>query len=241
LAIRVEVEFRAGEASKAVKRGDLIVVIDVLRSGTSILNALANGAEFLVPAISLREARGLRNQNREYLLAGERGGCKPKGFDFGNSPFEFTSERVGGKRLVMTTTSGTVALVKSRRAKWVLIGTFLNAGSVAKQAEELARKEETGVSFVLAGDKGRFSLEDFLCAGAIAAKLKRDNVCFSDGVQAAFLSYGKTEHDLCGTIAYTEHARQLAKLGLEQDTSFCCQLDTSSAVPKYRHGRITLQ
>jgi 2-phosphosulfolactate phosphatase len=241
LPISVEVEFWARDTVRAVKRGDLIVAIDVLRSSTSILNALVNGARFLIPAIGLRAARELREQYPEYLLAGERGGLKPEGFDFGNSPLEFTSEKVSGKVLVMTTTSGTVAIVKSRKAKAVLVGAFVNASAVAKKAEKMSKEEKVGVSLVLAGDRGNFSLEDFVCAGAITSGFSRNNVCFSDRAQAAFLSYRKAEDSLYETVRCAEHAKHLAELGLGRDVEFSCQVDAIQKVPICRHGRIVLQ
>jgi 2-phosphosulfolactate phosphatase len=241
VVIHVDLEFWARDAVKATGRGDLIVVIDALRSGTSILNALTNGAEAVIPAVSLKEAYRLRSQHPEYVLAGERGGHKPKYFDFGNSPLEFTRERVGGKNLVMTTTSGTAALVTSQRTKHVLVGVFLNAGAAAKRAEKMATKEGVNVSFVLAGDKGRFSLEDFLCAGAIAGGFVAGKVCFSDKVQAALLAFGQAESDLVGSVMKAEHAKHLVKLGFKGDIDFSCQLNVLRTVPIYSHGRITLQ
>jgi 2-phosphosulfolactate phosphatase len=164
LVTQVDLEFWARDAGKAVDRGDLIIVIDVLRSGTSILTALNNGAEAVIPTVSLKEAYRFRGQHPECLLAGERGGRRPIGFEFGNSPLEFTSKKVSARNLVMTTTSGTAALVKSQRAPGVLVGVFLNAKAVAVKAEYVAETEGIGISFVLAGEKGGFSLEDFLCA-----------------------------------------------------------------------------
>ena len=241
MAIEIEIEFWARDADRAVKRGDVIILIDVLRSGTSILNAFANGAEFVIPVASLKEAYRLRNQNPKYFLAGERRGYKPKGFDLGNSPLDFNSEKVSGRSLVMATTSGTSALVRCQLAKWVLVGAFLNARAIAGRAEEIATKEGVGVSFVLAGDRGRFSLEDFLCAGAIAGRFTGARVCFSDKAEAAFLSFRQVESDLCQSIMEAEHAKYLMRLGLKRDIAFSCQLNSVRIVPVYRHGRITLR
>lgn len=241
MVIQVDLEFWARDAGKAVGRGDLIIVIDALRSGTSILNALTNGAEAVIPAGSLKEAYRLRSQHPEYLLAGERGGHRPKRFDIGNSPLEFTRERVEGKSLVMTTTSGTAALVTSQRAKRVLVGAFLNAGAVARKAEEMATKEGVGVSFVLAGEKGAFSLEDFLCAGAIAGSFNASKVCFSDKVQGALLAFRQAKSDLAGSIMKAEHAKHLVRLGFKGDIDFSCKLSVLRTVPIYSHDRITLK
>jgi 2-phosphosulfolactate phosphatase len=241
MVVRVDLELWARDAGKAVGRGDLIVVIDVLRSGTSILSALTNGAEAVIPAGSLEEAYELRNRHPEYLLVGEREGHMPKGFDLGNSPLEFTRGRVNGKRLVMTTTSGTAALLKSRRARWVFVGVFLNAKAVARKAEEIVAKEGVGISFVLAGEKGGFSLEDFLCAGAIAEELTARSVGLSDKVQAALLSFKQTKSDLTESVMEAEHARHLVRLGFKGDVDFSCHLNLLRAVPIYSHGMIKLR
>jgi 2-phosphosulfolactate phosphatase len=241
VGIQVDVEFWARDAGKAVGRGDLVVVIDVLRSGTSILNALANGARAVVPSMTLKEAYKLRSQHPTYLLAGERGGHKLKGFDLGNSPLEFTRERVDGKILVITTTSGTAALARSRAARWVLVGTFLNARAVARTAEEIAAREAVGVSFVLSGEKGKFSLEDFLCAGAIAKGFAAKNVHLSDKVQAALLAFKQAENDLTGSVMKAKHAEHLAQQGFKEDVAFCCRLNVLQTVPIYAGGKIVLR
>jgi phosphosulfolactate phosphohydrolase-like enzyme len=72
VVMQSDVELRARDTWKAVGRGDLIIVIDALRSGTSILNALTNGAEAVIPTMTLKEAYELHSQHPEYLLAGER-------------------------------------------------------------------------------------------------------------------------------------------------------------------------
>ena len=43
VAARIDVEFAAEDAFSAVKRNDLIIVVDVLRCSSSIVNAFANG------------------------------------------------------------------------------------------------------------------------------------------------------------------------------------------------------
>jgi 2-phosphosulfolactate phosphatase len=241
VVIRIELELRARDAGEAVARSDLIIVIDALRSGTSILNALMNDARDVIPATSLREAYRLRGQHPNYLLAGERGGLMPKGFDLGNSPVEFAREKVAGKSLVMTTTSGTEALARSQGARWVLVGAFLNARAVAERAEEIAAMEGIDVSFVLAGEKGKFSLEDWLCAGAVAESFAAGKVCLSDKAQLALLAFKQAKGNLTGNIMKAEHAQHLAEMGFKEDIYFSCKLNTLQGVPVYRDGRITVQ
>jgi len=238
MAVKVSLELVARDTYEAVRRGDLIVVVDVLRCSSSILNAFANGAEAVIPTGTLKEAYNLRREQPEYLLAGERGGLKPRSFDLGNSPLEFTREKVCGKALVLTTTSGTAALTCAKEAKWVLIGALLNAKSVAAKAIEIADTEQIGVSLALSGRKGHFSLEDFICAGAIVDKLPEERVSLSDGSFAALLSFRQMGNNLYDNIVRGEHARQLVELGFIEDIEFACQLDLLQIVPVYRDGVI---
>ena len=191
MAVRVDVEFGAKDAFRAVKRGDLIIVDDVLRCTSSIVSALANGVKAVIPTETLKEAYRLREQRPDFLLAGERKGRKLRGLDLGNSPLEFAQEVVEGRTVIMTTTSGTRALVRCRRAEHVLVGAFLNAEAVAKKAVEIAKRKRVNVSFVLAGEKGLFSLEDFLCAGAIASAFPYGRFDFSDDAMREIQAFMK--------------------------------------------------
>jgi 2-phosphosulfolactate phosphatase len=240
MLVRVDVEFVAKDAPEAVNRGDLIIAVDVLRSSSSIVNALANGVKAVIPTETLKEAYKLREQHPDYLLAGERKGCKPRGFNLGNSPLEFVRDVVEGKTVIMTTTSGTAALVRCRRAEHVLVGAFLNAAAVANKAMEIAQKKRVNVSFVLAGEKGLFSLEDFLCAGAIASRFHSGGLELSDKTLAAVFAFERVKDALCEYVMKSRHARHLVELGLKADVVFSSELDHYDVVPFYKHGKVTL-
>ena len=102
LANPVDVELVAHDADKASKRGDLVIVIDVVRATTSIITALSNYAKTVIPVQTVKEAMQLRRKHPDYLLAGEREGVKPNGFDLDNSPLSLTKEKVEGKNLIMS-------------------------------------------------------------------------------------------------------------------------------------------
>jgi len=84
--------------------GDLtgrgVVVIDVLRAGSTLVTALAAGAKAVVPASSSEEAvRLTANLEKDgIVLAGERRMLKIEGFGLGNSPREMTREAVAERR-----------------------------------------------------------------------------------------------------------------------------------------------
>jgi len=233
-------ELVAKDAVEAVKKRDIIVVIDVLRCCSTIVTALANGATSIIPVTTIQGARRLKKTYPEFMIAGERKGLRPKGFDLGNSPLEFSPTKVGGREIILTTTSGTKAISLSKKGKWVLIGAFLNAKTIAEASLKIAEKEKTGVSLVLAGEEGRFSLEDFLCAGAIAENFSTERVELSDIVMTALLSFKGARHSIKETIQQSSHAKYLEKKGFGNDVEFCSKMDIVNVVPFLKGETIVL-
>src|SRR6202008_3334225 len=103
----------------------------------------------------------------EVLLCGERKSLAIDGFDLGNSPGDFTAERVAGKLIVMSTTNGTGTLVAAGAGERVVVGSWLNLSAVV---DDLHRSGAEPV-FLCSGREGRFALEDAVCAGTIALRL----------------------------------------------------------------------
>jgi len=231
-------EFVAKDTVKAVKRRDVIVVIDALRCCSTIVTALANGATGIIPVKTILEVRRLKKKHPKFIIAGERKGLKPKSFTLGNSPLEFSFGNVGGKEIILTTTSGTKAIFLSQKGKWVLIGAFLNAKAIAETSLEIAEKEKSGISLVLSGKEGRFSLEDFLCAGAIAESFPTRRVELSDAVVATLRSFKGAHLSLKKAIQQGSHAKYLEKKGFENDVEFCSKMNVFNIVPFLKEGRI---
>lgn len=234
----VNLEFFIGDVASAVRRKDIVIIIDVLRCCSTIATALVNGARAIVPVTTLKEAQALYRKHPASVLAGERRGVKPKGFTLGNSPLEFTRGRVKGKHVVLTTTSGTRAIVLSRDARVVLAGALLNAKSVAEAASRIAENEEIGISFVLSGRSRHFFMEDFLCAGAIAEYLEVAEKDSSDSVVSATLCFRQAQDDLQSVIASGGHAAYLKNIGFREDAKFCSRLNVFRVVPSLEDGVI---
>ncbi len=230
--------FTAEDIAKAVQRRDVIVIIDVLRCCSTIITALANTACEVIPKMTVKEACDLHQKNPELILAGERGGIKPKGFDLGNSPLDFSYQRVNGKSIVLTTTSGSKAIISSRNAEHVFIGALLNAKAVAEASLNVATQEKTGISLISAGTDGHFALEDFIGAGAIAQDFLARNVECSDTVLGALLAFQKARRSITQVLQSGCHARRLRSLGFEEDIRFCCRLNTSQTVPLFKDETI---
>jgi len=230
--ISVHIETAWKDMDKVRQRRDVVVVVDVLRASTTIVNIFANGGTRVYPVETVREARIMKKENPRILLCGERGGLKPSGFDLGNSPLEYVPEVVGERWIVMTTTDGTRAMIQARRVQRpVIIGACVNSATVARKAFDLAGELGSGISIVAAGRKGEFSLEDFLGAGLIANRLPEDQCDYSDTVLAAIsLTEGETE-DFQALFNTGSHAKELKAIGLGQDVDFASGIDKFEIAP----------
>jgi 2-phosphosulfolactate phosphatase len=139
------------------------VVFDILRATTSMITALANGATEIHPVRTIEEALALRKEMPDAALGGERHGERIEGFDVGNNPFEYTA--LAGRRIISTTTNGTIALRACDRARRVLVGALLNLDALR---DEIARSKPEHLLLVCAGTFETFALEDAVAAGLLA-------------------------------------------------------------------------
>ncbi len=235
--------------------GRTAIVIDMLRASSTICHALAAGAKCVVPLLEVEETLQLARQiGREYVvLGGERGGKIIDDFDLGNSPSEYTPQRVAGKMVLFTTTNGTRALAHAREAAHVLIGAAVNRASVASAVRETER-----VDILCAGTDGEVTGEDILAAGAIIDSLSCNSDFqiwqLNDNAQTALRQWqqflagvtasGRSVNDeLASVIRDTTGGRNLLEIGHAADLVSCAQLDSLTVVPVWNRTtrQITLR
>lgn len=138
--------------SGAGRAEGLVVIVDVFRAGTFASRALGMGARMLVPASSIEDARTIAARHPGWLLAGERGGIRPPGFDLGNSPFRLGSVGIAGRTLIHATSSGSRGVVEAaRKASGLIMACFANAGAAARYVLDSGRET---VSIVAMGEGG---------------------------------------------------------------------------------------
>jgi len=239
MAIEVHVELRTSDTINAVKRGDVIVIIDVLRCSSTIITALANGASKIITTPTVRKAKQMKKRNPEYVLAGERKGLKPKGFELGNSPSEFTRRKIHGRSIILTTTDGTKAFeIAKKSARPVLVGGFLNAEAVGKKLYELAYRNNCGVSLIACGRKGKLSIEDFVCTGRILETMPVEGLTLSDSALVAIAASEGAGEKVVELVRSSEHGGYLERIGLAKDVEFCLKINRYSNVPIFANGRI---
>lgn len=209
-----------------------VVITDILRATSCMTTALAHGVAGIIPFASLEDC--LRSKNENCFTAGERNGEKVDGFDFGNSPFEYMDPSLKGKRIGFTTTNGTQAISKSKNAKEVIIGSFLNLSSVAAYL----RESENNVLVVCAGWKGRVSLEDTLFAGAVVENLKDSLSAECDAPLMAQRLYLMARNNMMEFMKDSSHVKRLRRLNIQKDIEFCLTPDQYHVVPILKDGTL---
>lgn len=211
------------------------VVFDVLRATSSAICALAHGASAIHPVEDISQALKLRQADPTILLAGERGGLRIGSsqtggieFDLGNSPREFTRERVEGRRIAMTTTNGTRALQSCAQARHVLVAAFLNLSSTLRLLFSL-RPEKLVI--ICSGTYEETAYEDALAAGALVNSIW-ERIPDTPGSDSALMVqeiFRMHQADLFQGLSRGRNGRRLLSIPeLQEDVAFCSQRDLFS-------------
>jgi 2-phosphosulfolactate phosphatase len=225
--------------------GGTSLVIDVLRSSTTIVHALEAGAREVVPCLEVEDAvaAAAALPPGEAVLGGERQGLPIDGFDLANSPEEYTPYSVGDKTVILTTTNGTRALMHARQARRVLVGAFVNATAVF---EQLLGQEK--IDLICSGTDGQYSQDDVLLAGMFVERLSREGgLTYQHNAQAltareywlhrfplphAVGGEGLDTDRLIDELRMSLGGQNLVAIGLDDDIAACARVDQFQAVPE---------
>jgi 2-phosphosulfolactate phosphatase len=213
----------------------IVVIIDVLRASSAICTAIANGAKAIIPVAEIDEARDYKQKG--YMVAAERDGYVLDFADFGNSPFNFTRDKVNGKTIVYSTTNGTRIIKLASSAHKTVIGSFLNISALTNWLAE----QDRDVILFCAGWKDKFNLEDTICAGAVAERLlsEKSFTTICDSVHAAVDLWSLAK---ANRLDYIEKAAQRSRLrdkGLDDCIEYCLQEDITEKIPIIQNGVLT--
>lgn len=211
------------------------IVIDTLRFTTTAARAIESGASSIFAVQDIAAARELASRSGSKIkLCGERE-CRPiEGFDFGNSPLEYSPAAVSGLDLVFTTTNGTRAVESATQSSHCLLGALVNRTAVAKA---VAASTVPVWQVICAGTDGQIAGEDMLTAGAIVEALtKLCQVTLStDSARLALTLWqsvwSENSASLSGILEGFSGGNNLVQSGYQADIQYACQLDLLNSVP----------
>jgi len=230
-----------------------VVVIDILRATTTIAYALWGyrnktdkilGCSEVIPVETLEEALALSKKfdRNEILITGERFCLKPEGFDLGNSPDEYVTNKIQGKTIIFSTTNGTKALNQAKCAKFITTAAFVNASACADKVF----KAKNDVIILCAGRSNKTTKEDSACAGLIVKllinKCLEDNINFelSDAADIALNYFDHYKNDIPALLKSAEAGKNLVEVNLEKDIKDCSLINALSIATEYKDGFIRI-
>lgn len=219
-----------------------IVMVDVLRSSTTIVTALANGAKEIIPVSDIESAVKISGSlfGDVTLRAGERNGRMIEGFNLGNSPREYQEQTVKGKSIIFLTTNGTVAISKARYAKNLVVAGFTNLSAVVSFLADL----QDDFIVLCAGKENKFCLEDVICAGKLLARFeeeRKQSLVLDDGAIAAMALEKAFGKNILRMLKGCSHGQYLSEIGFSDDLKVCAQADTYPVVPSFTGSTIRLR
>ncbi|MDD2303115.1 MAG: 2-phosphosulfolactate phosphatase [Prolixibacteraceae bacterium] len=231
---RLEVCLSPAIYDKHADDHNIVVIVDILRATSTICTAIHNGVKSIIPVATVEEAREMKQQG--YMVASERDGYVLDFADFGNSPFNFTPEIVGGKEIAYSTTNGTRCIHLASHSKAVVIGSFLNISVLTNWLIQ----QNAPILIFCASWKDRFSLEDTVYAGALAERLmnsgKFETIC--DGVTASIDLWSLAKNDLFAYIQKAAQKSRLASKGLDDCIEYCLTDDLCPVIPIFQDEKL---
>lgn len=243
--MKIDLTFSATNLDELPLREKNVVVIDVLRSSSTVITALFNGAREIIPVANIEAAVKISGSlfGDVTLRGGERNGKMIQGFNLGNSPLEYNETTVRGKSIIYCTTNGSVAMTKSRYARHMVVGSFIN---LSKVVEFIAQVNDDFL-IICAGNTtvpNGFSLEDAVCAGMIIQKLQEENklkLDFTDSSLAAHALYRSFGRSILKMLKNSDHGKYLAEIGFEEDLKVCSKVDSVLVVPLLMGSAVKLR
>lgn len=240
---RLSVHYLPQFVAESELADSVVVVIDLLRASSTICHALSAGAKCVMPMVevdAVREKAGGYMQSA-LVLGGERGGRRIEGFDLGNSPTEYTPEKVFGKTILFTTTNGARAVAHARLASRVLIGATANRRAIVGTLAE-----EPAIDILCAGTGGSVTREDILAAGSIVDGLlpmpgsEWETNKWVDAARGEWQELVSTASALGRSVSEqltlelreTPGGKNLLAIGHDFDLEVCSQVDTLDLVPE---------
>ncbi|MDI6765604.1 MAG: 2-phosphosulfolactate phosphatase [Bacteroidota bacterium] len=240
--LEVAVHFSHANVDEMHLKDKNVVVIDVLRASTSIAMALQNGAKEIIPVNSVENAVKISGSlyGDVTLRAGERNAKMIEGFNLGNSPLEYRVDVVNGKSIILMTTNGSVAIVKGKHAKNLIVAGFINLSKVV----EFLKTLKDNFTIICAGNENNFCLEDAVCAGRIINTLEtviEDELLLDDGgITCAALDkhFGKS---ILKMLKTSDHGRYISEIGFSEDLKVCASIDSINVLPMLAGNVLRLQ
>lgn len=227
----IEIVSHVGAEQGQDFRGVQTVVFDILRATTTMAVAFEGGVREVIPAPSIDAARGLKEEFPASILGGERNLEPPPGFEYGNSPAQYSKARLSGRSLILATTNGTKALHAAAKSELLLAASFRNLAATVTRLDP-----NLPIILFAAGVEGCDAEEDILAAGAVAHAMMGRGATATPAVQEAIALWRRHAPDIAASIAATPNGKRLIAGGHGDDVVMAAEMDTCPVAIRVEEG-----
>ncbi|USK35535.1 2-phosphosulfolactate phosphatase [Bacillus sp. F19] len=227
---KIHVITRKEEIDSVKMENKIAVVFDVLLATSAITTVLHHGALSVIPVLDGQQAneRAKRLNKDEYILVGEYEGKTIEGFLDPNP--STLKDAAAGKKVILSTTNGTVAVHKSSSGLRVFACSLLNARAVSEKL--IAENANETIVIVCSGSSGHFSLEDFYGAGYLIELLTSlADWDLSDSARTAKLFYEGNREDPVQVLSQSRVGKMLLRYGFGEEIQFISRRSCFDVVP----------
>jgi 2-phosphosulfolactate phosphatase len=164
--------YQGSKAPPAI--ANITIVIDVIRAFTVAHHAFLQGVRQIFLASTIAQARQIKKENPDYLLAGEiKNGLPIAGFDLDNSPHHMQQKNLSGKTLVQKTTNGVRATLNCLSSNHIFVTGFTNAKNTAAFVREKIQGDRRKTVNIIASHSS--GDDDLACGEYIKSILEDSN------------------------------------------------------------------
>ncbi len=240
----IQLLLKKEEIHDAIMKNKIAVVFDILLATSTAASMFYNGAKEVIPVLNQEEALKTAKEQTtdDYILVGEYLGETIAGFH-GPIP-TLLKNVVRGKRVIFTTTNGTVALKNSRAADAVYAASMLNEEAVAEHL--ISKYGAKNYVLVCSGSSNQFNLEDLYGAGSFIANLvqfgKERGITWemSDAAIAALYFYNGNRENGEALLKASRVGQNLVNKGYGDEVAYIMQKNACPVIPKLNGDILTL-
>lgn len=240
----IDLLLKKEEINNHIMKNQVAVVFDILLATSTAASMFYHGAKEIIPVLDGEEAlKTAKEQTRDdYLLVGEYLGQTIEGF---HSPIpSLLKDVVNGKRIIFSTTNGTVALKNSWAADAIYAASMLNEKMMVDHLVD--QHGESDYMLVCSGSSNTFNLEDLYGAGSFIETLietgnkKGFKWTLSDAAIAALYFYKGNKENGEALLKASRVGANLVNRGFGDEVSYIMQKNACPVVPKLNDGVLTL-
>ena len=223
--MKITVYFDPKDVKPTVIQNATVVLVDVLRTSTTIPVFLYHGAAGVALCPDPGTAKKIfeKQKRGEGLLAGERDWQKIPGFHLGGSPNDSSRDKVKD-RVVAFSTQTHLKMIKN--AKYVVLGSFVNLNDVY----DSCLRGNRDVVIVSAGE-----MEDSAFAGMLVdflqSTLGSTPIVLAESAKDAIALYKPWQGRILDLLRECPQGKELTQKGFAKDLDFAAKVSRISSVP----------